>query len=93
MKMLALGLTILAGISGTIAAIYWFRSSKVPIDPIWPQGAFGSVEPGEHAASQDGWIAGMLQSNIRVAELNAKAALWTAGAVLLTSAASILSAL
>ncbi len=93
MKTVGSGLAILAGITGVIAATYWYRSSRVPIDPIWPEGAFGLVEPGEHDASQDGWIAGMLQANTRVAELNAKAALWTAGSVLLAAAASIVSVL
>lgn len=91
MKMLGIGLAILAGITGIVAAIYWFRSSKVPVNPMWPEGAFGPVEPGEHDASQDGWIAGMMESNARAAELNAKAALWTAGSVLSAAAASILS--
>jgi hypothetical protein len=91
MKMLDIGLAILACITGVIAATYWYRSSNVPIDPIWPEGAFGLVEPGEHTASQNGWIAGMMQSNVRAAALNSKAALWTAGSVLLAAAASILS--
>ena len=93
MKTLGLGLAVLAGITGVIAAIYWYRSSKVPIDPIWPEGAFGLVEPGEHDSSQDGWIAGMMRSNAIAAGLNAKAALWTAGSVLLAAAASIFSVL
>lgn len=76
LKALAIGLAILAGITGVVAAIYWYRSSKVPIVPVWPRGAFGLVEPGEREGSQDGWIAGMLQAGTRAAALNAKAALW-----------------
>jgi len=93
MKVLGIGLAVLACITGVIAAIYWYRSSKVPIDPIWPEGAFGLVEPGEREDSQEGWIAGMLQASARAAELNAKAALWTAGSVLLAAASSIVSVL
>jgi len=91
MKALAIGLAILAGITGVVAAIYWYRSSKVPTVPVWPRGAFGPMEPVESEASQSGWIAGMLQAGTRAAELNAKAALWTAGSVLLAAAASIVS--
>lgn len=91
MRMLGIALAICACVTGVVAAVYWYRSSKVPIDPIWPRGPFGLVEPGEREASQDGWIGGMLQASARVAELNAKAALWTAGSVLLAAAASILS--
>lgn len=47
MKALAIGLAILAGITGVVAAIYWYRSSKVPTVPVWPGGAFGLVQPGE----------------------------------------------
>lgn len=93
MKALGIGLAILAGITGVVAAIYWYRSSKVPIDPMWPKGAFGLMEPVEREDSQEGWIVGMLQASARVADLNAKAALWTAGSVLLAAAASIVSVL
>lgn len=93
MKTVGIGLAILAGITGVIAAIYWYRSSRVPIDPIWPDGPVELMEPGEHEASQDGWIAGMMQASTRAAELNASAALWTAGSVLLAAAASIFSVL
>jgi hypothetical protein len=93
MKTTGIGLALFACITGVIAAIYWYRSSKVPIDPMWPEGAFGLVEPGEHGASQDGWVAGMMRSNALAAGLNAKAALWTGGSVLLAAAASILSVL
>ena len=68
-------LAILAGITGVIAACYWYRSSQVPIDPMWPDGPLGLVEPGETEASQDGWIVGMMQSNTHAAEHNAKATL------------------
>jgi hypothetical protein len=93
MKTIGIGLAIFACITGVVAAIFWYRSSKVQANPIWPEGAFGLVEPGEQAASQDGWIAGMLQASSRAAKLNAKAALWTGGSVLLAAAASILSTL
>ena len=93
MKALAIGLAVLACMTGVVAAIYWFLSSKVPINPIWPDGPFGLVEPGEREDAQEGWIGGMLQASTRAAELNAKAALWTAGSVLLAAAASIVSVL
>lgn len=93
MKAIGIGLAILAGITGIVAAAYWYRSSKVPTDPIWPGGPLGLVEPGEREESQDGWIAGMLQASQRAADLNAKAALWTAASVLLAAAASIVSVL
>lgn len=93
MKLQGIALAICACVTGVVAAIYWYRSSKVPIDPIWPGGPFGLVEPGEREASQDGWIGGMLQASARAAELNAKAALWTAASVLLAGVASIVSTL
>ena len=60
MKTAGMGTALIALISGLIAAWYWYRSSKVQIEPMWPQGSMGLVEPGETEASQDGWIAGTL---------------------------------
>jgi hypothetical protein len=91
MKGLELGLAILACLTGIVAAVYWYRSSKVQIIPVWPGGPFGPIEPGEMEASQYGWIAGMMEANSSAAALNAKAALWTGVSVLMAAAASIVS--
>jgi hypothetical protein len=95
MKMRIAGIVaaILACSTGIVAAVFWWRSSQVQTDPIWPDGAFGLVEPGEQDASQDGWISGIMKANSSAAALNAKAALWTGASVLLSAAASLFSIL
>ena len=88
------GIALAGGARGTglVAAWYWYRSSKVQVEPVWPQGVFGLVEPGETEGSQAGWITGTLTAYSKSADLNAKAALWTAGSVVLAAASSFVSA-
>jgi hypothetical protein len=93
LKFASIAMAVLALITGIVAARYWYRSSKVDIEPIWPTGAGGPVEPGEHEDSQDGWIGGALTAFSESARLNAKAAVWTAASVVFAAIASILSAL
>lgn len=93
MRYASIAMAILASATGIVAASYWFLSSKVEIEPIWPTGASGPVEPGEHEDSQDGWIGGALTAFSESARLNAKAAMWTAASVIFAAIASILSAL
>lgn len=82
-KWVSVGLAVAAAVCGLIAARYWLRASKVPIRPTW------DTEPGEQDAAHQGWTFGMLQTSIDSANLNAKAARWTAAAVVL-SVASVL---
>lgn len=76
-----------AAITGLNAAQYWLRASQVPINPAW------RVEPGEQDAAHRGWMARMLQASIDSANLNAKAARWTAVSVVLTVTSAIVGAL
>jgi len=92
MKFAGIATAVAALISGLIAAWYWYRSSKVQIEPMWPQGSMGLVEPGDAEASQGGWIGGTLMAFSVSADLNSKAALWTAVSVVLAAISSILSA-
>lgn len=92
MKSASLAAAVLALSTGIAAAIYWYRSSKVQIEPMWPSGAGGLVEPGEREEAQESWIGGTLMAFSASADLNAKAAIWTAVSVLLAGIASILSA-
>jgi hypothetical protein len=77
---------------GLRAAQYWLRASKVEIVPVWPDGAYGLVEPGETEASQDGWIAGTIGAVAASSELNKSAARWTAAAVILSAVSSVFGA-
>jgi hypothetical protein len=93
MKCAGIVLACGALITGLIAAWYWYQSSRVEIVPVWPKGPEGLFEPVETEDAQGGWIAGTLMAYSKSGELNSKAALWTAGSVLLAALSSILSAL
>jgi hypothetical protein len=84
---------VAALIVGLLAAHYWLKASKVSVVPVWPDGAYGPVEPGETDASQDGWIAGAIEAIKLSSELNKKAARLTAIAVVLGTISSVFSAL
>jgi hypothetical protein len=83
MRSINIGLVIFTFITGTVAAVYWYRSSQISIRPTW------SIEPGEHQLSQSGWVTGTLQAFSESAVLNAKAAIWTAVSVVLGTLSSV----
>jgi hypothetical protein len=79
MKWTSNGLAMLAAVTGLVAALYWYRSSTIQITPTW------ITEPGDEQLSQAGWITGALKAFSKSADLNAKAARWTASSVMLYS--------
>lgn len=91
MRAIVIGLAALGGAAGVYAAALWFRSSKLYVTPAYAK--HGGIEPVDDSGrvSMD-WIVGINEFNDEVAKLNALAARWTAGSVLLGSLASILSA-
>jgi hypothetical protein len=94
MKIASVTLALTALITGIVAAIYWYRSSKLQVVPMWSTLPTGELfEPLDRQDSQSGWIVGMLQSLSASADLNAKAALWTAASVVFSAISSVLSAL
>ena len=68
-----------------MAAQYWFKASRVSVD-------LDDWESVDKDMAQDQWIAAILTGISKSSDLNAKAALWTAVAVLLGAVAAILSA-
>src|SRR6185437_9618111 len=88
-------LTALAAlVCGLIAAWYWFRSSRVAIDPGWTlPGEPGPSEPADAGAQQMAWIAATITASNEVARLNKSASLWTAASVVFSAASAIVGAL
>ena len=71
-------------VTGLVAAWRWYQSSQVPLAPGWTlPGQGGGIEPLDEACKAIGWSMAILQSQAEAAALNRKAALWTAGSVLL----------
>jgi hypothetical protein len=77
---------------------YFCRSLLVWVKQIAGQADVGTsstgelFEPVDLQDSQNGWIVGLLQSLSASADLNAKAAVWTAASVVFARVSSILSA-
>ena len=103
MKWISFGLGILASVTGFVAAVYWYRSSKVGLKPIWggldarskqeiPVREIRTLgfEPVDPLFSQMGWLAGLMQTVGESADLNKRAALWTAVSVALAAGSSVL---
>jgi hypothetical protein len=86
-KSASVGFALLAFGTGMIAAIYWYRSSKIHIDATW------TIAPGDTLDSVAGWTAGTMQAFNVSSSLNARAAIWTAISVMLTAFSSFLAIL
>jgi len=92
--------TLAAFIVGLLAAYYWFKASKIEIDPGWrggsPQSAADArrpVEPGESQLSESMWLNATMEAAAKSAGFNRRAAGLTAVAVALGALSSILGAL
>jgi len=78
-------LSILAALSGIVAAYYGWKASRVKISPTW------DVEPGDVALSQAGWTAGILGATIQTGPLNKKARIAGGTSAILSFFAAIAS--
>jgi hypothetical protein len=80
---LTLALPTLA--AGLWSARLWLKSSKVRVVPLYAK--LGLIEP--VGGSQMDWFVGQLEANSLTADLNAKAAIWSAVTVILSALASL----
>jgi hypothetical protein len=82
---------VIALVAGLIAAYWWYQSAQIVAIPSWAvgePGVFSGVEPGDSQLSDSGWIAGLLVAAQKSANLNKRAALWTAFSVLVGAIAN-----
>jgi hypothetical protein len=80
-KIANLFLGTLGGISGIVAAYYWWKASDIPVVPAW-----GDCEPVDTEDKMRGWAMGTLEALMVSSRLNKRAAQWTAISVLLSTA-------
>ena len=93
MRWISIALSALAAASGLLAARYWLHSTKVTPDPGWGlPGSGRATEPTNQSASNTGWVTATLTAFSEVAELNRKAAYWTAISAALTGLSALVSA-
>ena len=84
-----------AFIVGLRAARLWYSAGRINPDPCWQKEPVTGLpfEPVDPTLSQMGWTSAILTAMDKSAALNARAAKWTAWAVLLSSVAAVLGAL
>ena len=85
MKILSVVLSIMGFVSGMIAAHYWHAASRVAVSPAWELDIRGDV-----CKNIMGWVAGNMIAFKKSGELNRRAALWTAVAVVLSMVGGVL---
>lgn len=91
MPTLALILALASAAAGVVSAVYWYRSARVEISPLWLD--YGQIEPVDPIQSQAQWTVGILRAVNENACLNRIAALATAAATLLAAASAVAGAL
>jgi hypothetical protein len=79
-----------AAITGFLAAWRWHEASKIPIEPDWPT---NMPPPAEFKAEQAGWTTATATAFSKSAELNRRAARWTAWSIGFSATAAILGEL
>lgn len=75
-------LALLSTGAGLRAAYLWLLVSNVQIAPHWAKDP-NAIEPVDGYLSQLGWTTAIMQAYCQDADLNARAARWTAAATLL----------
>jgi len=97
LNVVTMALALAGGAVGLCAAYYWFKASKVEIDPGWRSGpprsaadALKPIEPCDSELSQMGWMTATMAAVTESAALNKTAAWLTAVAVAFGVASSIL---
>ena len=90
-KSLAVALALGGLASGLLAAWFWEKSTRVPVDPL--NGDPHAIMPVEFDLSQMSWWAAQFRANQQTGRLNVLAARWTAAAVVLGTLSSVVGVL
>src|SRR3954452_12351193 len=87
MNLPSIFLAVLAFLTGLVAAMFWYRSANIQID------LEAAYRTGDEGLARMFETASIIQAFGEAADLNRKAARWTAVSVLLSAAASLLGSL
>jgi hypothetical protein len=91
-KPVSFGFGLIAAVTGLVAAFYWYRSSGIEITPAWAASP-PIAEPAEPDAANTQLTSATIQAFKSSADLNRKAAMWTAVSVLAAALSTLLSIL
>jgi hypothetical protein len=84
-------LSLLPAFTGIWAARLWYESSRIEVIPAYAR--YGKIEPVDDSSqSAMDWLDGLLRATTESAELNKKAARWTAVSVALGAIVTVISA-
>ncbi|NML98779.1 hypothetical protein HHL24_12575 [Paraburkholderia sp. RP-4-7] len=84
-------LSLLPAFTGIWAARLWYESSKIEVIPAYAR--YGNIEPvGDISQTALNWLDGALRAGSEAAELNKRAARWTAIAVALGAITTVIGA-
>lgn len=90
-KCVAIAMAIAGLLSGLVAAWFWERSGRVPVDPL--NGDPHAILPVVPELEQLSWRAAQFRADQEMGRLNTLAARWTALAVVLSTASSVIGLL
>ena len=95
---ISMGLALPALIVGLKAARYWHKASEIGIDPGWNSNLLGDTRPCQPAdlegsGTMNGWLSATMETVTVSSNLNRKAAILTAYAVVLAGLSSVAGAL
>jgi len=91
MKIVAIVLAILGFVAGLRAAYLWYRASRVHVMPFWSDGQ--NIEPVDPVSAAASWNLATQQTIQKSGELNQNGAKWTAVAVFLSTASTLVGSL
>ncbi|CAE6843923.1 hypothetical protein R69658_06851 [Paraburkholderia aspalathi] len=89
MKLAAFALAMSGLGFGLAAARYWWKSTRVPVDPL--DGNPNAIMPVVPELAQQAWWAAQFRANQEIGRLNTVAAILTAVAVVLSTASSVIA--
>jgi hypothetical protein len=91
MRAISIGLAIIAFAAGLRAAHLWYKASTVHVMPMWDNQ--GYIEPVDPVRAQGEWSVATQMTILKSGELNRRGAIWTAAAVALSTASTLMGAL
>ena len=87
-KIIAIALASGGLISGLLAAWFWERTTRVPVDPL--HGDPNAIMPVLPVLEQQAWWAAQFRADHEIGRLSTLAARWTAAAVVLSGVSSLI---
>ena len=85
MKLAAFGLAVAGLITGIVAAIYWWTSAQVSVEPPYCPGGI----PTDPETENVGWLINVLAAWQKASPPNRKAAVWAGVSAILNGASAV----